>query len=145
MVISAIPRAYRDPPLNLRRTHLAPLAVEAFFFCWKYRLLLWLRPAATGNHVRPAAATRSHTTPGDVSVAVAFAARFIPAASCLPQALAAQRMLLRRGIPCRVEIGVSLDGGLAAHAWVVAGEVTVHGASTRHYHPLRPTRPQRHS
>lgn len=116
-----------------------PLVLEASLLCWKFRLLLWLRPVATLNHTpAPPAGTRSPVTPADISRAVSFAARFIPAATCLPQALTAEQMLLRHGIPCKRQIGVTLTNGFAAHAWVSASGLIVHGKSTISYSTLQP-------
>jgi hypothetical protein len=51
-------------------------------------------------------------------------------APCLSRALAAHRMLRRRGIASRLCLGVAGDGkALTAHAWVeVGGDVVVGGA-----------------
>jgi hypothetical protein len=65
---------------------------------------------------------------GDVATAIRRARRLVPVANCLPQALAAQAMLHRRGIACTLRIGVARDAHdrLEAHAWVeVAGQVVV--------------------
>jgi hypothetical protein len=57
-----------------------------------------------------------------VAFAVARAADRLPwHPTCLRQAVALQRMLRRRGIACRLEIGMSTSSR-EAHAWV-----TVHG------------------
>ena len=47
--------------------------------------------------------------------------------TCLRQALAAQRMLRRRGIPCRLHLGVTGATTRQAHAWVTVGEEAVAG------------------
>lgn len=48
--------------------------------------------------------------------------------SCLPQALAAQAMLRRRGISSRLCLGVAHNEGiLAAHAWVEVGKDVIVG------------------
>jgi hypothetical protein len=49
--------------------------------------------------------------------------------TCLRQALAARRMLHRRGIPCRVHLGVTDAKQLSAHAWVTVGGYIVVGAN----------------
>ena len=57
---------------------------------------------------RPAGA--SDPTPGEadrIGWAVGSAARFLPDATCLPQALAAEAILRRRGHPARLRLGVS--------------------------------------
>jgi hypothetical protein len=63
-----------------------------------------------------------------VSDAMLRAARLMPGARCLPQALAAEVMLRRAGRSARTSIGVALDGApLAAHAWVESAGVMVTG------------------
>jgi hypothetical protein len=52
--------------------------------------------------------------------AVTRAARFVPRATCLTQAFAAQIMLGMRGFTSSIEIGVRTeDGQFGAHAWLV--------------------------
>ncbi|MGB0694963.1 MAG: lasso peptide biosynthesis B2 protein [Rhodospirillaceae bacterium] len=57
--------------------------------------------------------------------------------NCMPQALTARAMLTGRGLPATLVLGVrkkpseptlAQDGELAAHAWVLSGELTVTGA-----------------
>lgn len=72
-----------------------------------------------------------------VGVAVPRAARHLPwRPVCLPQALAAQLMLRRRGIPATLHLGVALDlepgQKLSAHAWLTAGDMPVVGQRQRH-------------
>ena len=66
-------------------------------------------------------------TAARVGVTVArVAARLSWHPTCLRQALAAQRMLRRRGIPSRLHLGVTSLAESQAHAWVtVAGEPIV--------------------
>lgn len=62
--------------------------------------------------------------------AVAAVARHVPwRADCLPQAIAARTLLLRRGIASVVHIGVARnqDDRLAGHAWLTVGDVVVAG------------------
>jgi hypothetical protein len=68
----------------------------------------------------------------NVGSAVARAARHVPfEAVCLPQAIAAKRMLARRGVQAVMHFGVAQglahEGSLVAHAWVDAGGVEVTG------------------
>jgi hypothetical protein len=51
--------------------------------------------------------------------------------SCLRQALAAARMLRRRGVPAQVQLGVDGAKLTAAHAWVSVGERVVVGRNGR--------------
>jgi len=66
------------------------------------------------------------------------AARGLIAAACLPRALAACAMLRRRGIPCRLHLGVARNGeNLAAHAWVeVEHEKVVGGMEADRFTPI---------
>jgi hypothetical protein len=70
---------------------------------------------------------------------IGAAARYVPGATCLCQALAARLMLGRHGHPARLRVGVAmLDGQrLEGHAWVedAAGMVLAGGDVTR-YMPL---------
>ena len=57
--------------------------------------------------------------------------------TCLVQALACQRMLRRRGIAGRIELGVGRSDGLQAHAWVsVQGSIVAGAAEDGRYRPL---------
>jgi hypothetical protein len=70
----------------------------------------------------------------DVSWAVQTAARYVPLGFvCLPQAIAAKRMLDRRGVANTLYLGVALEekdpNDLLAHAWLRAGDKIVTGES----------------
>lgn len=55
----------------------------------------------------------------DICWAAAVAARYMPGAACLVEALAAHHLLSRYGFHSRLRIGVRPEGdGIAAHAWV---------------------------
>jgi Transglutaminase-like superfamily len=73
-----------------------------------------------------------------VGRAVAAAGRRLPwHPTCLRQALAAQRMLRRRGIANRLHLGVASAAELEAHAWVtVQGEPVVGNAGLERFVPL---------
>lgn len=67
-----------------------------------------------------------------VGWAVRTAARHVPwNAVCLPQAMAGKAMLNRRGVASTLYLGVARDeaAGLAAHAWLKAGDAIVTGAT----------------
>jgi hypothetical protein len=70
-----------------------------------------------------------HYSVEQIAWAVTAASRFVPGATCLAQALAAQRLLGRSGHHASVRIGVTKDDqlGFQAHAWVVCGEQVVIG------------------
>lgn len=87
---------------------------------------------------------RSDPTPGEadrVGWAVASAARFVPGATCLPQALAAEFLLRRRGHPAGLRLGVAKDerGHVEAHAWVESyGHVVIGDHDLERFTELRP-------
>ena len=62
--------------------------------------------------------------------AVTTAARWVPwNAVCLPQALAGQWMLRRRGLPSVMKVGLTKGdaGKHVAHAWLCSGDFLVTG------------------
>lgn len=66
-----------------------------------------------------------------VAWGVAAAARYVPGASCLTQALAGQYLLARQGKASTISIGIARDSGadLKAHAWLISGDHIVLGGS----------------
>jgi hypothetical protein len=91
------------------------------------RIGLWLLPFKTMLALAERAARRAAPAqPLDAGGAqrlvwaVAAVSRCIPAATCLTQALAAQILLRRQGIPAKLRIGVAKGGAgrLEAHAWL---------------------------
>jgi hypothetical protein len=71
--------------------------------------------------------------------AVRAVSRFVPGATCLTQALAAQVLLSRAGHSPRVEIGVAKNENkqFQAHAWLVIGDqVLIGGGEVDRYTPL---------
>lgn len=57
-------------------------------------------------------------------------------ADCLVQALAARRWLARHGVTSNLCIGVQLEAGFAAHAWLKVGEEIVTGGDIDGYVPI---------
>ena len=139
-----------DPPVALRKwASAAKLSRRELTATLEAALLLliarWqvgrIAPARWLQHIRSApepqragGANAEH----DIRLvrrAVARAARNLPLELlCLPQALAAKRMLARRGIVSDLRIGVERpdeasagDGPRAFHAWLVAGDRFVTG------------------
>ena len=79
-----------------------------------------------------------------VSWAVQTAARYVPLGFvCLPQAIAAQRLLRRRGIASTLYLGVAPDrhnrAAIAAHAWLRAGDKIVTGEREAAQHQVLAT------
>ncbi|WP_246685843.1 lasso peptide biosynthesis B2 protein [Mesorhizobium sp. B2-4-6] len=68
-----------------------------------------------------------------VAWGVAAAARLVPGASCLTQALAGQYLLARQGSASRISIGIEKGTGseLKAHAWLMSGNHIVLGGSIK--------------
>jgi hypothetical protein len=66
-----------------------------------------------------------------VAWGVAAAARLVPRASCLTQALSGQYILARQGNTSKIRIGIERDTGtqLKAHAWLMSGNHIVLGGS----------------
>lgn len=105
------------------------LLLEAVALVLGVRLGLWLLPfpslrrllARAGN--RRAAARDVMPSARRIALAVGVASRYVPAATCLTQALAAQALLERHGHAAECRIGVAKAGaaGLQAHAWVTSG------------------------
>lgn len=107
--------------------------------CWdKARVaLVPFRRIAPGlgapqHETPPAIAAAQRAVAVEVSWAVQAVARHSPVAFvCLPQAIAAQRMLRRRGIASTLYLGVAPDRAdpalLQAHAWLRAGDKILTG------------------
>lgn len=77
----------------------------------------------------------------DVAWAVATAARLPWLSNCLAEALAAQALLARQGLPARLVLGVARAEAtpLLAHAWLECdGQVVVGEAGRARYVPLPP-------
>jgi hypothetical protein len=85
--------------------------------------------------------TSSHS-PGEIAWAVRVASSYVPKATCLVQALAAEWILARCGYASRLHIGVaraepSGGRGLDAHAWLeCGGRVLLGGAGADRYQDL---------
>lgn len=111
------------------------LLTEAAVALVLVRAGLWLLPFRRVRGL-PARLAAPWQHPGDprhdaqVAWAVTAAARCVPAATCLTQALAAQVLLGRRGCAGELRIGVARDsrGRLEAHAWIERCERVVIGA-----------------
>jgi hypothetical protein len=118
-----------------RRRPDLPLAAEAagwLFLAWLMAGLLPVRRLAHSmlRAPSPAQGYDEAATIARVRWAVQAASRRVPwRSACLHQAIAAQRMLCRRGIAVELVFGVARDdaGRLQAHAWAKAGEITVVG------------------
>lgn len=114
------------------------LILQGFFWLLLVRLLLRVAPVRRlqGWLLRGGVTARAQAIPlrtlRDVGWAVDRAARLVPGAVCLCQALVVQTLLQRRGVSSELRIGVARDasGAFIAHAWVEAEGVTVIGGAT---------------
>jgi hypothetical protein len=86
-------------------------------------LLAALRRASRPPDGRPRPATRS--VPEAAAAFRRASAGHGVARSCIPRALALHRLLLWRGLPARVRLGLSPEQPLAGHAWVECEGVPV--------------------
>lgn len=74
-----------------------------------------------------------------VGWAVRTASRVTPwSTPCLVEAIAAQRMLVRRRLPTTLHLGLTKDGAvMTAHAWLMCGHLTLTGGGpVPQYTPL---------
>jgi hypothetical protein len=105
------------------------------------RLALWVVPfrILRRNLPRMSAASTETATPETVAFLartaryVTICARFVPAASCLTQAIAAQIVLSHQRLPSTIRIGVARGGEkepLRAHAWLECRGVVVVGGES---------------
>ena len=110
------------------------------------RLALWALPFnVVRRFLKRTAGRENESVPTKEKIrwAISAAKDFIPKGNCLPQALAAESLLIRAGYPVELRIGVAKtkDGGLEAHAWVESGGRLVIGDLTQGlsgYTPLPP-------
>jgi transglutaminase superfamily protein len=101
------------------------LLVEAVLWLAATRLGLWLLPLQQVRRLLARALSARRPRQSRPSVerivwAVSAAQRVVPRATCLPQALAAEALLLRTGYAADLRIGVVMTapGRLVGHAWV---------------------------
>jgi hypothetical protein len=114
------------------------LFVTSLLLLGMVRLGLWLLPFQTFRRLlaqltqaRAALQEGDHAAIQQVVWAVTMASQYVPAATCLTQALTTQVLLSRRGHPASLRIGVARGdaGGLQAHAWVECqGKIVIGGA-----------------
>jgi hypothetical protein len=131
-------------PADRKRAFLTAIAMLV-----AVRISLWVATverveSSARRHARRTPDTRSPTPGGAdrIAWAVGSAARFVPGASCLAQAIAAEALLIRAGHPAEIRFGVTKDGRgrIDAHAWVeVSGRVILgDDDDLKRYVPLEP-------
>ena len=75
----------------------------------------------------------------DVAAFISAMAIRVPwRADCLVQAMAAQRWLMRKGLPSEIVVGAAKhpDGRFEAHAWLLRGEAVLLGGDIERFEPL---------
>ncbi len=94
-------------------------------------------PRVRSRNVTPSLLCRH--SPERIGWAIQIASRFVPRATCLTQALAAERLLARHGYECELRVGVAKrDDRLNAHAWIERdGEILLGELSAEAFTPLR--------
>jgi len=122
------------------------LLFKAFTLLWGIRLGLWLlsfqtlrRLLARVTDFSKAASHPDSPSPERYGWAVGVASRYVPKATCLSQALAAQVLLERQGHASQLHIGVVQDEKkeLRAHAWLwCQGKVVIGESRLERYTPL---------
>ena len=107
------------------------LLVRSVLLLGATRVALWALPFGLARRLfarapRPAPVARA--TEDRIAWAISVARRYVPRATCLPQALAAEALLVRAGHPAELRFGVlkTGQGRFVAHAWVEsAGRIVV--------------------
>jgi hypothetical protein len=117
------------------------LLLRAFYLVAVVRAGLFVLPFRTVKRLsaRPRRRTGTVRSMEHCAWAVRAVSRYVPGATCLTQALAAQVLLADSGYESRLEIGVRKDEHrrFRAHAWVVCGEqIVIGGAEAYCYVPL---------
>jgi hypothetical protein len=134
------------------------MVLRALFVVVVARASLWIMPVGRARRVVARAAARAPVGSAEQVVwGVRAVSRYLPGATCLTQAIAAQSLLTRSGFPSQVEIGVAKekhrvgDGStsknevrrLHAHAWVVCqGQVVLGESLVERYNSLLVWAPQ---
>lgn len=110
------------------------LRCEAAAFVWLGRVALWTGKGVGGGWL---CGWRMFQAPERDAALITDAVARVRGATCLTRAMAAQEMLRRRGMESEIRVGVALEGGFRAHAWLVRdGETLMGGAGAAEYAEL---------
>jgi Transglutaminase-like superfamily len=117
------------------------ILLRVLFVVGVARAALWVASTDKARKLTARAAAGASGSLDQMVWAVTVAGRYLPGATCLTQALAAQALLTQSGYPSQVEIGVAKDDDdrrrLQAHAWVVChGQVVLGGSQANHYNSI---------
>jgi hypothetical protein len=115
------------------------LTLQAFALLIVMKFRLYFFPVQSLKFLGPAVpappSTNERTDPNYPSEAAwavrAVSKRLLRSANCLPEALVVRQLLLQKGFPADLKIGVSKGPGgeLTAHAWVLSNGAVVIGGS----------------
>jgi hypothetical protein len=121
------------------------MLLNAFILLIFVRVGLWLLPFRKLQKTLeklfhyPATSDNQLPSPEKFSSAVSTVSQYVPAATCLAQALTLQVLLSREGIHSDLAIGVARDDakGISAHAWLeIDGNVIIGGQERDRYTQL---------
>lgn len=111
------------------------LYLRTWLLLFRIRLMLWVLPYRRWRQIAAQMIRveneRQLERPqvNQITRAVRVMSKYVPQASCLTQALAAQTLLANEGQRSQLRVGVTQNGGkLEAHAWVqIDGRVVIGG------------------
>lgn len=111
------------------------LYLRTWLLLFRIRLMLWVLPyrrwRQIAAHMIRVENERQLDRPqvNQITRAVRVMSKYVPQASCLTQALAAQTLLANEGQRSQLRVGVTQNSGkLEAHAWVqIDGRVVIGG------------------
>ncbi len=116
------------------------ILLKAGVLLWVVRIGLWVLPfqrlrelLSRRTQSRVVATDVNPALIEEITMSVKRVRRYVPAATCLAQALVTIKLLEEAGLPAAMRIGVArnTEGKLEAHAWVESeGRVVIGGAHT---------------
>jgi Transglutaminase-like superfamily len=121
------------------------LVLRAAFLVSFVRACLWVLPYRTVRRLlaQPVEARQSDYPSSRIAWAISSVSRYVPGATCLTQALAAESLLRFYGYEPSLHIGVAKNSSraLEAHAWIdVQGTTIVGNVGVERFTPLKPRR-----
>ncbi len=112
--------------------------MKAVFLLWAVRIGLWVLPFQTLRDLvnrrkkyRMVASNGDSASVQRIAQSVTLMSQYVPATTCLVQALVMVALLEKAGLPACLRIGVdkSTAGKLEAHAWVESMDQVVMGGA----------------
>jgi hypothetical protein len=97
--------------------------------------MTWQRPSVRLARWSSRFASTRRLPAQQIARAIRIASYYVPEATCLPRALAAQFLLLQNAHPAELQIGVAKNENqkLEAHAWVTSGSDIIGGVEDSHH------------